>query len=388
MSNALKRKRRWALWMLCLGMAAAASAETIDVMIVFDTTGKTYANAHGGVSVMAAGAVAKLNQAAANSGLNSLNFRLVYAPEAPYTYADFDSALSALQAGSGGLSAVPGWRNSYAADLVAMLVDTGSAYGVVGLGYLLTSAGGNANAAFTVNAIRSVEISHTMSHEVGHNFGCGHSKNQATQPGPGVYPYAAGWYFTGNNSVKYHTIMAYNSDGYGNTYSPCNMFSTPLLTYQGVAAGNATDGDNARTISQTMSVVAAYRGSGGTIDWGSRWHYAGRGRKLVVRGRKIPTDLSTYFGSGCGVGLVDGATAAIIDGPHALALSRNGKSYGYKARGDCAIKYSTRSHSLNYIAWVASPADIPNSIGIGLWNPAKAAARSASAPVFRVEQPQ
>jgi len=53
--------------------------------------------------------------------------------------------------------------------------------------------------------------------------------------------------------------MAYNSDGYGNYYYSAPLFSTPLVNYQGTAAGDAVDGDNARTIRDTMGVVSVYR---------------------------------------------------------------------------------------------------------------------------------
>ncbi len=53
--------------------------------------------------------------------------------------------------------------------------------------------------------------------------------------------------------------MAYNNDGYGNTYVEAPYFSSPLVTYQGTLTGDAADGDNARTIRNTMNVVAAYR---------------------------------------------------------------------------------------------------------------------------------
>ncbi len=179
-----------------------------------------------------------------------------------YTYSgNLGTDLTNLQTGAGNLSVVDGWRDTYGADLVAMLVDTGSAYGTVGIGYLLTTYSGSPAYGFTVSAIRSVDISHTLTHEIGHNLGAHHSKFQTPSPGPNsaLNSYSAGWYFTGTNATKYHTIMAYNSDGYGNMYTEAPLFSTPLLSYQGTVAGHAVDGDNSRTIRQTMDAVAAYR---------------------------------------------------------------------------------------------------------------------------------
>ena len=152
-------------------------------------------------------------------------------------------------------------RNTYGADLVAMLVDTGSVWGTVGMGYELTSSSGQPNYAFTVSAIRSVDISETLTHEVGHNFGCGHSKEQKESPGPGLYSYSAGWYFEGTDS--YSTIMAYTDKNGDNITdhdeAPC--FSNPDVRYDGGVTGDVTNGDNARTIWNTMDVVASYQTS-------------------------------------------------------------------------------------------------------------------------------
>jgi hypothetical protein len=248
-------------FLVCL--VGPVSGATIDVMIVYDTTAKSWVSSQGGMSAFAADAVARMNQAVANSNVN-LTFRLIHTAEVSYTYSgSFNTDLDRLQAGTGNLSIVHQWRNTYGADVVALLVDTGSAYGIVGMGYLLETYIGDPEYAFTANAIRSVDISHTLTHEVGHNLGCHHSKTQKSSPGPNsaLNGYSAGWYFTGTNATPYHTIMAYGSDGYGHSYAEAPLFSTPLLTYQGTPAGNAQDGDNARNIRTTMDIVAAYRSS-------------------------------------------------------------------------------------------------------------------------------
>lgn len=255
---------------LSLCFAPAAQGETVDIMIVFDSTAKSWVDSNGGMNAFAADAVARMNQATANSNVN-LTFRLVHAAEVSYTYsgdADFETDMYQLRTGAGNLSVVLEWRNTYYADLVVMMVDTGSAYGTVGRGNMLLSYSGNPDSAYTVNAIRSVDISHTLTHEIGHNLGCDHSKYQVDSPGPNTYlnTYSAGWYFTGTNFEPYHTIMAYGSDGYGNTYTEAPLFSTPLLTYQGTPAGHAADGDNARNIRETMGIVAAYRSAPPPVD--------------------------------------------------------------------------------------------------------------------------
>jgi hypothetical protein len=239
---------------------------TVDVLVVYDLTAKSWVDSHAGMSTFAANAIAKMNQATANSGVD-LTFRLVDASLVSYTFSgdsSLNTDLAALKNGSGNLSSVHAWRDTSGADIVIMLVDTGSNYGTVGLGYQLTSAslpGGLPNYAYSVCAIRSVYDSETMAHEVGHNFGCDHAKAMLpeTDRGPGIYSYSAGWYFTGTDLTKYSTIMAYNDDGYGNHYVEAPYFSSPLISYLGIYTGDAADGDNARTLRETMDVVAAYR---------------------------------------------------------------------------------------------------------------------------------
>ena len=241
---------------------------TVDVMIVYDSTAKSWVDSNGGMNTFSASAVALMNQATANSDVN-LTFRLAHAAVVSYThqYGDEGSTLGTdldrLTAGSStyNLDVVHTWRNTYGADLVVMLVDTGVTYGTVGMGWLLTSTGGQPNYAYSVCAIQSVADSHTMTHEVGHNLGCDHSKDMlpVSARGPGIFSYSAGWYFTGTNLTDYCTIMAYNNDGYGNTYVEAPYFSTPLVSYRGTLTGDAADGDNARTLRNTMNVVAAYR---------------------------------------------------------------------------------------------------------------------------------
>ncbi len=263
-----------ALILLAIPRESSAEYTTIDIMLVYDTTATAWVESEDVTTRMfSADAVMRMNQAVSNSDIK-LIFRLVHSMSVEHTYSgSFAEDLEALQSGSDNLADVHTARDEYGADLVAMMVDTGSPSGHVGRGYMLSSWDGRPNYAFTVNAIQSVDISHTLTHEVGHNLGAHHSKDQGVQPGPNTHltdpdaPYSAGWYFTGTNDVDYHTIMAYNNDGYGNYYNEAPLFSTPLVNFQGTAAGCAIDGDNARLIQQTMSVVAGYRDSVGLPDF-------------------------------------------------------------------------------------------------------------------------
>lgn len=242
-------------------LARTVQATTIDILLVYDTTATTWTSSNGGMAAFSADVVNRMNQAMQNSGLD-IDFRLVHAMPVDYNTTSFGDDLQALQTGGGVFTSVHISRDDYGADLVAMLVDTGSAYGTVGLGYTLSSWSGEPDYGFTVSSVRSVAISHTLTHEVGHNLGAHHSKYQAYSPGPNPHldnQYSAGWYFTGDDGNPYHTIMAYNADGYGGLYQSAPLFSTPLKTYRGAVAGDALDGDNRRLLDQTREIIAAYR---------------------------------------------------------------------------------------------------------------------------------
>ena len=258
--------RIFLFFLLTLIIVNTTTAATVDVMIVYDTTASTWVTSNGGMAAFSQDAINRMNQALQNSGLNNHSFRLVHSMSVNYTTTSQSSGLSgdleSLQSGAGAFASVHTARDTYGADLVAMMVDTGSAYGYVGVGYTLWRWSGTPNYGYTVNAIRSVEISHTLTHEIGHNLGAHHAKNQAQSPGPNNNldgQYSAGWYFTGTNGVSYHTIMAYNRDGFGGSYQSAPLFSTPLKTYQQTIAGDADDGDNSRLISQTIGTIADYK---------------------------------------------------------------------------------------------------------------------------------
>src|SRR5207248_284389 len=81
-----------------------------------------------------------------------------------------------------------------------------------------------------------------------------------------VFPYAFGYYFTGNNGNQYRDIMSYDGTGQG---APLRLelpyFSNPNITYQGQPLGKPQGDPNAADLFSafqlTAPVVAAYRAS-------------------------------------------------------------------------------------------------------------------------------
>lgn len=257
--------------------AVAASAQTVqtakttvDILVNYDTDAAAWARSNGGgVTNFAETCVQKMNTALANTGLDGyFRFRLVGIYEVGGSAAgDIERALY-LSCGDdpdafGGVSwaGVAEERDRVSADIVCTLCDNGSAYGTVGLGWSLTSDFEDCPDVCGFNAclIRAVANSHTMTHEVGHNMGAGHSDKMADADncGPQYYEYSSGYYFY-VGSTGYYTIMAYNTDGYGKFYTEVPYFSSPDHEYNGVAVGTAVN-DNTRTLRMNYLMVAGNR---------------------------------------------------------------------------------------------------------------------------------
>lgn len=102
----------------------------------------------------------------------------------------------------------------------------------------------------------------TLVHEVAHLMGSAHDRaNSRKSNGTlqyGRYPYSFG-YKTGTSAGNFYTIMAYGDVG----QDPVRFFSTPLKTTCGpnanLVCGVANSEDNARSLNQTLPLVASFR---------------------------------------------------------------------------------------------------------------------------------
>ena len=242
------------------------ASTVVDMLVAYDRPAAAWAKANGGgVTNLAQQCVARMNGALANNGLDAaFRFRLVgvMAVDADGD-GNLNDTLDKVTQKTGAWAAVSAMRDAVGADVVSTMVDTGSAYGTTGLGWSLTqtTASGMRNFsehAYNVLSVRAAAQSHVMAHETGHNMGAGHADAQTSSPGPQSFIYSRGFYFTGTDKRAYHTVMAYNNDGYGNSYDPAPLFSDPDNAWAGVPAGDETH-DNAQVLTRTYAAVAQFR---------------------------------------------------------------------------------------------------------------------------------
>ena len=155
-------------------------------------------------------------------------------------------------------------RETYGADIVVTLTDTGSTSGIQGLGYALEKGQDIAESApyaYCVCAIRSLDTSYTMVHEVGHIMGAGHPdwnpSSLKFDLGP-QYDAAAAGFYVGDKV----TVMGYRTAD----YAVIPYFSSPELAFEGATLGDAKH-NNRQTLISTYKAISEYRKSPfGPID--------------------------------------------------------------------------------------------------------------------------
>jgi hypothetical protein len=224
-----------------------------------------------------------------NSGINA-KVRLVHAMQVTYTgqqqqrqhaqkLTGYDTTTNHQTTPDPAFNALRAARDQYGADLVSLVrsyrdpendgcgiawligggqsgISTGDSY----FGYSVVSDGTDAG----TDGHTYYCLDETLAHEMGHNMGAAHdvetSKGDDGTLDPedyGAYPYSFG-YKTTATTGNFYTIMAYGDSG----QTLYRIFSDPRSTFcGGRACGTTTQADNARTLSQTIPTIAAFRAS-------------------------------------------------------------------------------------------------------------------------------
>jgi len=348
----------------------ANAAIRIDVMIVYTPAARDWAEGQGGINLIISQAMVKGQLCLDNSNTDIL-LRLAYSALVDYQEADSSNTdLNRLtRDGDGYMDVVHQWRNAYGADLVQLFTkieDTG------GLGYLLNTTAGRPDYAFSLARVQQAsDTSYTSVHELGHNMGCHHRKDQTTEPGPGLFSYSAGWRWLGSDGSRYCSVMSYADMWNGFYVFRAPYFSNPNVYHLGAATGNAADGDNARTLRETKEVIAGYRPeaglyrliinatTGGTTNPspGSYFHYD---PGSIVRVTALP---GTHYFFNNWSGDASGSQNPVditMDGDR--SITANFLRIIYPPSNAKAQKILNRSFSqaeyINIISWEANPNNI------------------------------
>jgi hypothetical protein len=229
------------------GTVGIAALTQVNVLVVYTASA---AAATSNISSLIQLAVDETNQSYVNSGVN-INMVRVHTAQVTYNEANrsFSQHTSALQSTTDGLmDNVHTLRNTYAADMVLLVVNDSEACGQA------AAIKATATSAFATAHYSCITGYYSFGHELGHLQGARHDRymDASTTPyayGHGFIPASKGW----------RTVMAY-----GNNCGNCTRiqwWSNPLKTYPptGEVMGTATYEDNARVLNTTAPTVAAFR---------------------------------------------------------------------------------------------------------------------------------
>ena len=293
----------------------AEQKSVVDILVAFDQGAKAWAEngsnwGNGGDSIeeFADYAVNKMNTVLANSQLDDqFCYRLAGVVELDGTWTKIDNALLlSMRAREGKFAQLSQQREKYGADTITLLINRTSG-NTSGIGFeygtnsntkvqYTPSQFDGMNYGCNVCDINTVYSRYTMSHETGHNMGCGHSNRQGKNSGPGRYSDSCGYHFTDGNNVRRSTVMAYTYAGDDNYYyDPVPYFSTHEIspTEYGCVLGVEGVNNNRRTLTLTHADIASLREHVMPYDWDVKF--------LDDNGKEIPD--GAYFLSSCNVTL-------------------------------------------------------------------------------------
>lgn len=288
--------------------APQTAANTIDVAIGYTPE---FATANGGASGAATRLVFLIqvgNQAFVNSNVNGY-LRVVNAVQVSYTNTNSNQTALSELTGSNGQSAVTvpaslaplrTARDQYGADIAILVrkfnTPENEGCGIAWLngangannpnqppitsadapwGYAVVSDGFDAG----TDGKTYYCADETLVHEAAHLMGSAHDRGNSSSAGAFAYSYG---YKTTASTGNFYTVMAYGDTG----QTAHRIFSTPLKSTCGsagnLACGVANSEDNARSLNQTIPVVAAFRATIVPFDNNPLMDLDGDGKSDIV----------------------------------------------------------------------------------------------------------
>jgi hypothetical protein len=252
----------------------------VTAMILYTTAAKNAAGGTDAIEASIYAAIAQANLSFVNSDINT-QYDLVHVEEVSYTavLGDFTTDVCRLHDPADGyMDDVPTKRNTYQADLVALVVDSGGFCGLT-YGQLVDPSvactnssnhavvGSPSNAheegAYHVFVLSCIQTNFTLPHEFGHsgsarhNWQCDGTDNSPTHSDHGSY------YDDGTAANSWRTILTYPSNTTcGHNGGRVPYFSNPAISFSGNPTGSSTGTqptDNHDVLNTTRSILANYR---------------------------------------------------------------------------------------------------------------------------------
>jgi len=251
------------------------------------------------------------------------------------------TALTALrQTNDGVMDEIHPLRDQVGADLVCLAVNRPDS-GCSGIGYVLerptqvaSDTVGNDLYGFTVVNYGLMTANSVVSHELGHNFGCQHDRENAGGA-TGAYSYSYGYRFYGQNGVQYRTIMAYAPGIRLGYFSNPNVTATEpgVGVLVGVPAGQPGEAYNALTMEKDAFEVAGFRlqqqtvaGAGTLISVSTR-AFVGTGDQQLIGGFSVSGAQSKQLlVRAVGSGLTQYGVAGVLANPQLTIVPMPGTS--------------------------------------------------------------
>ncbi len=229
----------------------------ISVLVAYTPAAKLYAGGEADMIAAIDAAIAETQASFDNSEIDA-TVVLALAHETDYIEGQMTQDLNRmLNPVNGYMDELHELRAQHEADLVA-LISMSTGYCGLAKCVAIPSLDFAPN-AFSVTRATCLG-NFTFTHELGHNMGCHHDRDNACCPGSGSgcgsYDFSYGHRFTGNDDVLYRTVMA---------YSPGQRilhFSNPDVMHEGVPTGvpegDPRSADNAKTINLNADIVSQW----------------------------------------------------------------------------------------------------------------------------------
>jgi hypothetical protein len=251
----------------------ADSGATIDIMVVYTDDARAAEGSTAAMKARIALAVAETNTSYANAGVTT-RLRLVHVEEYSYTETgNLSTDLSRLAGTSDAyFTTVHSLRNTYAADMVGLIVENGGAY--CGLANAIMATAAN---AFQVTDRDCATGYYSFGHEFGHLQGARH--DTYVDPTNTPYSYGHAYIHTGSTTAqRWRTIMGYNDKcaSLGYNCTRLQYWSNPAKTYLSSPMG-VTNTKNYLVLNNTDTTVANFRTAIISSDFNSSFNGSSSG---------------------------------------------------------------------------------------------------------------